>query len=207
MSFQAMTWALSQPTSNSGQKLVLLLLANHCNHHTGQCNPSHKLLAEECSMGISTLKTHISVLQEAGYLTIIHKSLDGVSLPNQYKLNLAGVGQILAGGGSESDGRVGQNLATNQEVKTGIEPKGNQPVGFTSFWRVYPNKKAKPAALKAFNKAKVTDITLILNHIDVMTRSEQWQNVQYIPFPATYLNQRRWEDDTIAPTNQFAGFK
>lgn len=85
--------------------------------------------------------------------------------------------------------------------------KAEEPVGFTSFWRVYPNKKAKPAALKAFNKAKVTDITLILNHIDVMTRSEQWQNVQYIPFPATYLNQRRWEDDTIAPTNQFAGFK
>ena len=47
-------------------------------------------------MGISTLKTHISVLQEAGYLTIIHKSLDGVSLPNQYKLNFAGVGQNLA---------------------------------------------------------------------------------------------------------------
>jgi hypothetical protein len=85
--------------------------------------------------------------------------------------------------------------------------KAEEPVGFTSFWRVYPNKKAKPAALKAFNKAKVTDIDLILNHIDVMTRSEQWQNVQYIPFPATYLNQRRWEDDTIAPTNQFAGFK
>lgn len=122
MSFQAMTWAVAQRTPNAGQKLVLLMLANHCNGHTGQCNPSHKLLADECSMGASTLKAHLASLEELGFITILHRAEDGVSLPNQYVLNLGGVGQNLTGGGSESGRGVGQNLATNQEDKPGIEP-------------------------------------------------------------------------------------
>lgn len=110
-----MTWAIEQPCTSAGQKLVLLMLANHSNGHTGQCNPSHKLLAQECAMGVSTLKGHLLDLQSAGYLTIIHKSMEGVSLPNQYKLN--GVGQNLTEGRSEADRGVGQNLATKQEVQ------------------------------------------------------------------------------------------
>ena len=125
MSFQAMSWAVAQKTSNAGQKLVLLMLANYCNSHTGQCNPSHKRLAEECSMGLSTLKGHVAALEAAGLLKIVQKSMDGVSLPNQYELNIGntgGVGQNLADGGSESGRGVGQNLATNQEHKPGREP-------------------------------------------------------------------------------------
>ena len=108
-----MTWAIGQKTTNAGQKLVLLMLANHCNSHTGQCNPSPRLLAEECSMGLSTLKGHIAALEEAGYLRIIHKAIEGVSLPNQYHLNLGG---------------VGQNLASNQEVKPVNEPSSKEVV-------------------------------------------------------------------------------
>jgi len=116
-----MTWAINRPVSNAGQKLVLLMLANHSNFHTGQCNPSHKLLANECAMGISTLKGHIQALQDFGYLTIVPKFADGVQLPNQYKLNFEEVGQNLASGGSESDGGIGQNLATNLEDKPRIQ--------------------------------------------------------------------------------------
>jgi hypothetical protein len=132
-----MTWAVAAPVESSGQRLVLIMLANHCNSHTGQCNPSHKMLAEECCMGVSTLKNHIKRLEELALLKIIHKAIDGVSLPNQYMLNLVGVGQNLADGGSEFEGRVGQNLAdggsesgrgvgqnlaTNQELKPRNEP-------------------------------------------------------------------------------------
>jgi len=136
MSFQAMTWAIEQPCTSAGQKLVLLMLANHSNGHTGQCNPSHKLLAQECAMGVSTLKGHLLDLQGAGYLTIIHKSMEGVSLPNQYKLN--GVGQNLTEGRSEADRGVGQKLATKQEVQPVKEPKNTTPDGVSdAVWRDY----------------------------------------------------------------------
>jgi hypothetical protein len=120
MSFEIMAWAVKQKTANSGQQLVLLLLANHTNGHTGQCNPSHRLLAEECRMGLSTLKNHIKGLEDAGFLKIVHISKEGVSLPNQYILG--GVGQNLADGGSDIDRQVGQNLATKQEDKPVIKP-------------------------------------------------------------------------------------
>ena len=161
MSFQDMAWAVGQKCSSPGQKLVLLMLANRTNGHTGQCNPSHKLLADECSMGVSTLKSHLSALEAAGYLKIIHKSIDGVSLPNQYQLVIdRGVGQILAGvsqelaeGGSDSGRGVGQILATKQEVKPRNEPVNTsvvtKPVGVSeSVWADFvAHRKAKKAAL------------------------------------------------------------
>ena len=154
-----MTWAMGRPVSNAGQKLVLLMLANHSNFHTGQCNPSHKLLANECAMGISTLKGHIQALEDFGYLTIVPKYSDGVQLPNQYKLNFDGVGQNLAGGGSESDWGGGQNLATNLEDKPriGSSSSFNQKIApkdvSDEVWQEFvAHRKAK--------KARVTPLVI-----------------------------------------------
>jgi len=122
MSFQAMSWAVSQKCANAGQKLVLLMLANYCNSHNGQCNPSHKRLAEECSMGVSTLKNHLMALAELGMLEVVPRYLDGVQLPNQYMLKLGGGGQNLTDPQPESDRPPSQNLATNQEFKPRSEP-------------------------------------------------------------------------------------
>ncbi len=150
MSFEVMAWAVKQKTANSGQQLVLLLLANHTNGHTGRCNPSHKFLAEECRMGLSTLKNHIKGLEESGFLRIIHVSRDGVSLPNQYILE--GVGQDLTDGRSESDGGVGQNLATKQEDKPVIKHKATavaKPDGVSpEVWQSFvQHRKAKKALI------------------------------------------------------------
>lgn len=152
MSFQAMAWAVKQKTSNSGQKLVLLMLSNYCNSHTGQCNPSHKTLADECSMGVSTLKGHLSALQDAGLIEIIHKSVDSVALPNQYMLKLDGVGQNLADGGSESDRWVGQNLATNLEVEPINEPYISTDVDIVASKLPTSNNCPHQEILKLFAK-------------------------------------------------------
>jgi len=123
VSFQAMTWAVSQECNSPGEKLVLLMLANCCNAHSGRCNPSHKRLSAECSMGVSTLKRHLAALAERGLLRIIASSLDGVSLPNQYDLNLEGVGPDRAGGSAQIGPGVGPNRATNQESNQEDKPK------------------------------------------------------------------------------------
>ena len=47
MSFQAMTWATEQELK-ANEKIVLVMLANRCNHDTGRCDPAHKRLAREC---------------------------------------------------------------------------------------------------------------------------------------------------------------
>ena len=208
MSFQAMTWAVNQKCANAGQKLVLLMLANCCNGHTGQCNPSHKRLAEECCMGVSTLKSHLSALEESGLIEVIHKAIDGVSLPNQYMLKLEGVGQNLADGGSDSDRGVGQNLATNQELKPGIEPVRVMPApaapdGFLEFWKEWPSnsrKGGRSECLKLWIKNKLEPISQdIIAHVNASKQTKQWKDDggQYIPAPAVYLRGRRWDGAEI----------
>lgn len=134
-----MTWATEQELK-ANEKIVLVMLANRCNHDTGRCDPAHKRLARECGMSLSTLKRCIERLEAANLLTIEHRELNGVSLPNQYHLHLEvssqrtppaqkkmGVGSKLGGGvGSQAaDGSVHselQNSNINQEVEPGSEP-------------------------------------------------------------------------------------
>jgi hypothetical protein len=79
----------------------------------------------------------------------------------------------------------------------------DKPAGFDSFWEAYPNKKAKPVALKAWKKLNPDAelITIIMFAIYKHKTSEQWlkDDGKYIPHPATWLNQRRWEDEEIKP--------
>lgn len=69
---------------------------------------------------------------------------------------------------------------------------------FLLFWDAYTRKVSKVAAKKAFEKLKVDDILLnqMLKALEVQKQSKQWQTKEYIPHPATWLNQRRWEDET-----------
>lgn len=72
--------------------------------------------------------------------------------------------------------------------------------GFAAFWDAYPKKVAKPAAEKAWRKLKPTGQLLadLMASLERQKGGEQWQKDggQFIPHPATWLNGRRWEDDT-----------
>jgi hypothetical protein len=71
------------------------------------------------------------------------------------------------------------------------------PSNFLKFWQAYPKKTGKPTALKAYQNIKEPKPTLnqILQAISDHQKTEQWENKQFIPNPATWLNQRRWEDE------------
>lgn len=72
---------------------------------------------------------------------------------------------------------------------------------FDSFYQAYPKKVGKPAALKAFTKCKPDESLLqtMLDAIERQSQSEQWQknDGQFIPNPATWLNQERWGDGIV----------
>ena len=73
-------------------------------------------------------------------------------------------------------------------------PKGDKH--FDEFWAAYPRKVGKAIAKKAFVKTKAP-IETLLAAIDRQRQSDQWakDGGQYIPNPATWLNQGRWEDE------------
>lgn len=68
------------------------------------------------------------------------------------------------------------------------------------FWKPYPRKVGKPAALRAYLRVTLpnpTDIPRIKASIERHKLTDQWQNPKYIPHPATFLNQRRFDDEPI----------
>jgi hypothetical protein len=70
--------------------------------------------------------------------------------------------------------------------------------GFDLFWSAYPRKQGKQDARKAFEKADVS-LDTILTELEKQKGMADWQEDggKYIPHPATWLNGRRWEDETI----------
>ena len=71
---------------------------------------------------------------------------------------------------------------------------------FEQFWAAYPRKIGKGAAWKAWQRAKRPETHVLIDAIVAQSGTEQWRKDggQYIPHPATWLNQRRWEDE-VAP--------
>jgi hypothetical protein len=82
-----------------------------------------------------------------------------------------------------------------------------QDAGFEKFWAAYPKKVGKQAALSAYKKVKVPVDTMI-SAVEAQKRSAQWtkENGRYIPNPATWLNQGRWEDVLETPVETETGW-
>jgi len=81
-------------------------------------------------------------------------------------------------------------------------PAGDEGL-FERFWEAYPKKASKADAVKAFKKLKVDEALLaeMLAALDWQRVSDGWtrDGGKYIPYPATWLNRRRWEDMPEAP--------
>ncbi len=91
-----------------------------------------------------------------------------------------------AQGGREGKGKEGKDDASRDAL-------------FDAFWKAYPRKAGKDEARKAFDKRKPTPelLNAILAAIEVQRQSLDWQKDggQFIPHPATWLNQGRWQDE------------
>ena len=124
----------------------------------------------------------------------------------------AGGKQTQANASKEKAEEANQAIASNKNKNQNKKENKNQnkeheetrareektPPGFDRFWEAYPRKTAKQEAIKAFEKLK-PDAMLIETMVKAIERqkqSAQWQEDggRYIPHPATWINQRRWED-------------
>lgn len=94
---------------------------------------------------------------------------------------------------SDSDSPL---LSSSKEGGTG----GEGPPGFARFWQAYPRKTAKQNALAAWKRLAPGESLLaaILEALEKHKDSEQWRR-GIITHPATWLNQRRWEDEVYEP--------
>ena len=105
------------------------------------------------------------------------------------------------------------NAETETETETDIHaqpPVAREPSRFPDWWAIWGKKKAKGDAEKAY-KAALKKIS----HDDLMAKTRAyWDHVkasgtdlQYVPYPATWLRAEQWDDDlTDTPGQQGAVF-
>ncbi len=74
---------------------------------------------------------------------------------------------------------------------------------FQAFWTSYPRHTGKGDAFKSWKKLKPSQSlqAKIQTAIEAQRKSEDWlkDSGKYIPNPATWLNQRRFDDDILRP--------
>jgi uncharacterized protein YdaU (DUF1376 family) len=112
-------------------------------------------------------------------------------------------------------GRASAERRTNGR-STDVQPTNNhKPITinhisidqFETFWKIYPKKVSKENAKKAWLKIKPNDdlIVKITKAVNDQKLSEREQ--QFIPHAATWLNNKRWEDEVTNTQKPLMGWK
>ena len=74
---------------------------------------------------------------------------------------------------------------------------------FKTFWQEYPKKRNLGDAEKAWSNINFVDglFEKILYKVETLKKTEDWkkENGKYIPYPATWLNRKGWEDEVNNP--------
>ncbi len=93
------------------------------------------------------------------------------------------------------------------------DPKSEYSKEFEMFWSSYPRKIGKGFAWKAWKKIsgvkKIYEV--IIESVEKhKTKDSQWKKEKgvFIPHPATFLNQSRWEDEfnaTLSGSGKYKG--
>ena len=103
-----------------------------------------------------------------------------------------------------------ENESENIQVISSDQGKTNRrEEEFSKFWEAYPKKVGKQAARKAFDKIPASVYPKLIPAIEAQKAGQQWQREggRYIPNPATWLNQGRWDDEvgstTWAPSGKY----
>ena len=105
---------------------------------------------------------------------------------------------------AETKGHTPQHVG----VQTDPRPPKTALAGladFPRFWAIYPNKKGKGAALKAWQKLAPSE-SLTTTILAALARQQTWpewtkDGGQFIPHPATWLNRGSWDDEPASPSS------
>lgn len=214
MSNRAVRLVLENSKAKGRHRLLLLVLAEHLNEQSRRCDPGTATLARECNCNVRDVHRQLAELAAAGEITIARGG--GRSHCNAYTITAAantGTGAILSEEINTGTGAMVKPINTGTGARKhwhGCHPNQNnhnnisqKEIGFDDFWQAYPRKVAKPRALKAWRASSKDRPTLpeLLAAIEKHKASRKWQDPQFIPHPATWLNDHRWQDAPLPATS------
>lgn len=201
--------------------VMLLTMAGRCNASgmiflTENIPYTPKMLADELDFEENTVVLALRALEDLN-MVVTNKGYFAIAGWEEYQ-NIEGMDRIreqnrlrkqkqrenkklLAEVSRDSHGTVTQGHATEEDIEEDkeLEKDKEDIYAFDEFWTAYPKKKAKEAARKAWNKLKPDESLgkTIIQAVLESAKTADWkkENGKYIPYPATYLNGKRWEDE------------
>lgn len=168
---------------------------------------SVKGLAADVGCGRDKIRAALKSLEDGGYLLREQQHTEGGAFSgNLFVLYDAPLPGFPA---PENPTQVNKDLSNiyplypprGGERKRRNEPREApewKPERFDGFWRYYPaeRRRDKQKAMRAWDRLKPDDalIATIGRALKRLKATEDWQQGVGVPYPSTFLNNRRWED-------------
>lgn len=201
MSIRVMTevWKTNLPTT---EKMVLLVIADHANDDGTEAWPSQATIAAKCSVSVRTVQRCVNILVAHKYIRLEKRAGGSVDCredrrPNRYTINLTRLrGDTMTGRQSDADGAT-MATSTGRQSRHMNHPKepSLETSMFNEFWKIYPRRTAKGAAIKAWaNALKVAKAEEIIAGAKKYA-SDSNRDPKFTAYPATWLNAQRWLDE------------
>jgi len=210
------------PAITAGAKLLYAEISSLTGSR-GFCYASNAYFAGLYGITERTLQRHLKALESGGYIRIqdgaggseTRKIYAGVNPLAENPVKNEGVPPTkLSGGGDKIVGGSPSKMtgSTIEQKKLSDPPKAPQgagaeiwdPEAWRRFWALYPKKVDKAKAIRAWNRLKADRklMGIMSAALKAQMATEEWRrdNGRAIPYPSTWLNNRRWEDETgISP--------
>jgi hypothetical protein len=225
VSYKIVDDILEHSKSRGGSRMVLVVIGKHADHDGNGAFPSTETIAKQAGMGVRNVGYCLRDLQRLGEL-VIHAQ-PGRS--NKYEIKLTPAKFAPPQSLHPCNGLQ----PPPQSLQTPLQPVADDPSStlssngkrdhsrlnsnsnrieesFLTFWQKYRKKKAKQKARKAWKHLNPDEalIARILADVDRLSASADWRDPSqytFIPYPATYLNEKRWEDEPDPVVNHANG--
>jgi hypothetical protein len=197
-------WVIDADISDRAVR-VYAILARYADSETLQAFPSRETLAKRARCHWRSIDRAIDELVKLGAVIKTHRKNGDAYQSNIYTLRRVLPRVSPPTDTTDTGVLTGESLPTdtggNLTITTEQEPNQLEPVNdineqFNQFWAIYPRKKGKGQAIKAFEKALLkTDLETILAGVQAYMEHEDMYDPQFIAHPTTWLNGERWEDE------------
>ena len=179
-----------------------------CNEK-GYCYASNKYFADLYGVSTTTISLLIKNLIENGYIEseIIYKENSKEIIGRYLRISSGGyLSKVKEGYLSKvKEGYLSKVKDNNTDInntyinKKNYNKKENSLEKFEAFYKEYPKKVSKENVRKWFIKNNPSDelFKIIMNSLKKFKQLDNWKkdNGKFIPYPSTWLNQKRWEDE------------
>lgn len=187
------------------------------------CYPSHARIARLIGTSARSVPAWIRELEDAGWIERIRRTTAaGDPDTNGYRVRGRGVraGERRPSTSTDAEGSTPPRAPKESQVEREQEnetrglfavddPQAVEQPGDIStigdawdeFWQVYPRRGGRRAAHEAFYKAivRAKSVRAVVDGARRFASDPNLPPREFVPHPATWLNQDRWEDDPLPP--------